>query len=92
MNPGVHTEGAFEDQVELELFRHGRETVTGLFSTELGIYTGPLWEFFRRTQAKRWNKLIELYGGDPDVAQRQFASGSRPRSTRRACSTCSARA
>ena len=20
-----------------------------------------------------WNKLIELYGGDPDVAQRQFA-------------------
>jgi type I restriction enzyme, R subunit len=73
MSPGIHTEQAFEDRVELELFRHGWQTATGLFSAELGLYTGPLWEFVGRTQTQRWNKLIELYGGDPDVAQRQFA-------------------
>ena len=27
----------------------------------------------RRRRSKRWNKLIELYGGDHDTAQRQFA-------------------
>lgn len=52
MSPGIHTERAFEDRVEFELFRHGWQTATGLFSAELGIYTGALWEFVGRTQAK----------------------------------------
>ena len=73
MSPGVYTERAFEDRVEYELFQRGWEPASGLFSAELGIHTGALWEFIGRTQIKRWNKLIELYGGDPDVAQRQFA-------------------
>ena len=73
MSPGVHTERAFEDRVEYELLRHGWERASGLYSAEMGIYTGALWEFVGRTQVKKWNKLIELYGGDPDVAMRQFA-------------------
>ena len=73
MSPGIHTERAFEDRVEYELLQRGWEPASGLFSAELGIHTGALWEFIGRTQIKRWNKLIELYGGDPDVAQRHFA-------------------
>src|ERR1022692_4409188 len=73
MSPGAHTERAFEDRVEYELLQHGWETASGLFSAELGIQTGALWDFVGRTQVKRWGKLIELYGGDSDVAQRQFA-------------------
>src|ERR1700683_5180345 len=73
MSPGAHTERAFEDRVEHELQRHGWETASGLFSAEVGIYTGTLWQFVGQTQIKKWNKLIELYGGDPDVAMRQFA-------------------
>ena len=42
---GAHTERAFEDRVEHELLRHGWETASGLFSAEMGIYTGALWEF-----------------------------------------------
>jgi len=73
MSPGAHTERAFEDRIEYELLRHGWETASGLYSAEMGIQTGALWEFVGQTQIKRWNKLIELHGGDPDVAQRQFA-------------------
>src|SRR5260370_13046225 len=73
MSPGVHTERAFEDRVEYELLQQGWEPASGLFSAELGIHTGTLWEFIGRTQVKRWNKLIEFYGRDPDVAQRQVA-------------------
>ncbi len=51
----------------------GGMRAAGLYSAELGIYTGALWEFVGKTQIKKWNKLIELYGGDPDVAMRQFA-------------------
>src|SRR5260370_21288021 len=39
----------------------------------MGIYTGALWQFVGRTRIKKWNKLIELHGGDPDTAMRQFA-------------------
>ena len=73
MSPGAHTERAFEDRVEYELLRRGWEAASGLYSAELGIHTGALWEFVGKTQVKKWNKLIELYGGDPDTAQRQFA-------------------
>ena len=73
MSPGAHTERAFEDRVEYELLRRGWDVATGLYSAELGIHTGALWEFVGRTQIKRWNKLIELHGGDQDIAMRQFA-------------------
>ena len=73
MSPGAHTERAFEDRVEYELLQRGWERASGLYSAEMGIYTGALWEFVGRTQIRKWNKLIELHGGDPDVAMRQFA-------------------
>src|SRR6266581_4086870 len=69
MSPGAHAERAFEDRVEHELLRYGWERASGLYSAEMGIYTGALWEFVGRTQIKKWNKLIELYGGDPDVVR-----------------------
>ena len=73
MSPGAHTERAFEDRVEYELLRRGWDVATGLYSAELGIQTGALWEFVGKTQIKRWNKLLELQGGDQDIAMRQFA-------------------
>ena len=73
MSPGAYTERAFEDRVEYELRRHGWDVATGLYSAELGIHTGALWEFIGKTQMKRWNKLLELHGGDQDIAMRKFA-------------------
>jgi type I restriction enzyme, R subunit len=72
MSPGVLTERAFEDRVEYELLQRGWEVATGLYSAELGIHTGALWEFISKTQMKRWSKLLELHGGDQDTAMRQF--------------------
>src|SRR5215470_7887486 len=73
MSPGGHTERAFEDRVEYELLQHGWDVATGLYSAEMGIHTGALWEFVGKTQIKRWNRLLELHGGDQDIAMRQFA-------------------
>jgi type I restriction enzyme, R subunit len=73
MSPGAYTERAFEDRVEYELLRRGWDVAGGLYSAELAIQTGALWEFVGRTQIKRWNKLLELHGGDQDTAMRQFA-------------------
>ncbi len=73
MSPGAYTERAFEDRVEYELLRRGWDVATGLYSAELGIQTGALWEFIGKTQIKRWNKLLELHGGDQDTAMRLFA-------------------
>ncbi len=73
MSPGAYTERAFEDRVEYELLRCGWGVAGGLYSAELGIQTGALWEFVGKTQIKRWNKLLELHGGDQDTAMRQFA-------------------
>jgi type I restriction enzyme, R subunit len=75
MSPGAHTERASEDRVEYELLRRGWETASGLFSAETGIHTGTLWDFIGRTQIKRWNKLIELHGGDPDVVRQEDRPG-----------------
>jgi type I restriction enzyme, R subunit len=73
MSPGAYTERAFEDRVEYELLQRGWDVATGLYSAELGIQTGALWEFIGKTQIKRWNKILELHGGDQDTAMRQFA-------------------
>ncbi len=73
MSPGIHTEQAFEIRVEHELLAQGWEKAQGGYRPELGIDTGELYRFIGATQQKSWNKLIELYGGDQDTAQRQFA-------------------
>jgi type I restriction enzyme, R subunit len=73
MSAGALRERAFEDRVAYELLQRGWAGATGLYSAELGLETGALWEFVSRTQMKRWNRLLQLHGGDQDTAMRQFA-------------------
>lgn len=77
LSAGDLTERAFEERIEAELAKSGWRTgvgsASGLYDADIGIHTGTLWEFVSKTQVKSWNRLIELYGGDPDYAQNQFA-------------------
>ncbi len=43
------------------------------FRPDLGLDTMDLFAFIGATQIKQWNRLITLYGGDADAAQRLFA-------------------
>jgi type I restriction enzyme R subunit len=73
MSPGALTERAFEVRVEYELLQRGWEPASGLYSAELGLNTGAMWQFISKTQMKSWNRLLELHGGIQDTAMRQFA-------------------
>ncbi|HET9893916.1 MAG TPA: DEAD/DEAH box helicase family protein [Streptosporangiaceae bacterium] len=73
MSHGAHTEYIFESRVEYELVARGWVRAQGTFSAELGLDTGEMFRFIGATQATKWERLIELYGGDRNVAQRQFA-------------------
>jgi type I restriction enzyme, R subunit len=73
MSPGAHTERAFEDRVEAELVDQGWSPAQGTFAVELGIDTGEMVRFIGASQGDSWERLVELYGGDRDTAQRQFA-------------------
>ncbi|MBV9855565.1 MAG: DEAD/DEAH box helicase family protein [Streptosporangiaceae bacterium] len=73
MSPGVHTEFAFEERVEYELLRRGWIRGPRLYDAELGLATAEMWEFVGKTQVKRFEKLIELHGGDQTAAMRAFA-------------------
>jgi type I restriction enzyme, R subunit len=73
MSPGVHTEFAFEERVEYELLRRGWTRGPRGYDAELGLATPELWEFVGKTQVKRFEKLIELHGGDFNAAMRAFA-------------------
>ena len=42
------------------------------FDAPLGLDTAELFAFIGATQPKEWAKLIDLHGGDPDTAQREF--------------------
>ena len=74
MNPGPHTEDKFEAAVVEGLGENGwhGKMADGGYRQELGIDTGELFQFVGRTQQKRWDRLVELYGDNQDVAQRQF--------------------
>ena len=73
MSPGVHTEFAFEERVEYELLRRGWIRGPRAYDAELGLATAELWEFVGKTQVKKFEKLIELHGGDQATAMRAFA-------------------
>lgn len=73
MNRNAYAEFAFESRVEAELVGRGWVHAQGTFNVELGLDTGEMYRFIGATQVKRWNKLIDLYGGDQSTAQRQFA-------------------
>src|SRR5271166_320606 len=72
MSPGAHTEHAFEDRVEEELRIQGWSPGGGTFDAGLGLDTGDMFQFIGATQVKKWERLIELYGGDQATAQRHF--------------------
>jgi type I restriction enzyme R subunit len=73
MSPGALGEQAFEIRVEDELLRRGWVRGQRTYSPELALDTGELFKFVGATQAKAWAKLVQLHGGDPNTAQRQFA-------------------
>jgi type I restriction enzyme R subunit len=73
MSPGVHTEFAFEERVEYELLRRGWIRGPRAYDAELGLATPELWEFVGKTQVKKFEKLIELHGGEQATAMRAFA-------------------
>ncbi|MCG3757111.1 type I restriction endonuclease subunit R [Amycolatopsis sp. Poz14] len=73
MSPGVHTERAFEDRVEAELLAYGWERSEGTFRPDLGFDTGAMYQFIGATQIESWDRLVDLYGGDQETAQRQFS-------------------
>ena len=73
MSPGALGELAFEAQIEEELLRRGWVRGQRTYSAELGLDTGELVRFVGATQGKAWARLIQLHGGDPDIAQKQFA-------------------
>jgi type I restriction enzyme, R subunit len=73
MSPGAHTEFAFEERVEYELLRRGWTRGPRGYDAELGLATPELWEFVGKTQVKRFEKLIELHGGNQAAAMRAFA-------------------
>ena len=73
MSPGVHTEFAFEERVEYELLRRGWIRGPRAYDAELGLATAEMWEFVGKTQVKKFEKLIELHGGDEPTAMLAFA-------------------
>ncbi|MGH3273359.1 MAG: type I restriction endonuclease subunit R, partial [Streptosporangiaceae bacterium] len=73
MNRGGLSEHAFESRVELEMRDRGWSPGRGSFEADLGIDTGDLSQFIGATQQDNWERLIELYGGVQETAQRQFA-------------------
>jgi type I restriction enzyme R subunit len=73
MSPGAHTERAFEDRVEAEILANGWQRSEGTFRPELGFDPGEMNHFIGATQMESWNRLIDLYGGDQETAQRQFS-------------------
>lgn len=73
MSPGVHTEFAFEERVEYELLRRGWTRAPRGYDTELGLATMEMWEFVGKTQAEKFEKLIELHGANQTAAMQAFA-------------------
>ena len=73
MSPGALGEQAFEDRVEYELLQRGWARARDCTVPSLGWIPGSCWSSSARRRCKKWNRLIELHGGDQDTAQRQFA-------------------
>ncbi|GBQ03676.1 restriction endonuclease subunit R [Streptomyces spongiicola] len=73
MSPGpVHSESAFGDAIVAAMTERGwREASPAGYQPDLGLDTGELFEFLRRTQAEEWHELRTVYG-DPAEAERGF--------------------
>ncbi|WP_181778852.1 type I restriction endonuclease subunit R [Pseudonocardia pini] len=68
----AHSEEAFEGAAEGELLARGWAPSSGQYRPDRGLDSSDLLVFIGRTQQAKWDKLIELYGGDQNSAQQQF--------------------
>ncbi|MDP4013427.1 MAG: DEAD/DEAH box helicase family protein, partial [Candidatus Nanopelagicales bacterium] len=73
-------EFAFESEVAAWLAEHGGyespkfgNVPDADFRPALGLDTADLFTFIGATQIDAWDRLVKLYGSDPDTAQRSFA-------------------
>jgi type I restriction enzyme R subunit len=68
-------ERRFEDAIEASLLEKGGylRSVSSNFNPDLGLDMAKLFAFLGATQVKEWERLLALYGNDPDEAQRGFA-------------------
>ena len=68
-------ERRFEDAIEASLLGQGGylKSIPSNFNPDLGLDTAELFAFIGATQIKEWERLLGLYGNDPDAAQRGFA-------------------
>jgi type I restriction enzyme R subunit len=68
-------ERRFEDAIEASLLDEGGylKSVPSNFDPDLGLDTGELFAFIGATQMTEWERLLGLYGNDPDEVQRGFA-------------------
>ncbi|MFC0037115.1 type I restriction endonuclease subunit R [Actinomadura rayongensis] len=73
MSP-AHDERAFGSAIVAAMVERGwREGDPRDYRPELGLDTGHLFTFIGKTQAEEWERLLTLYGNDPDAAQLGFA-------------------
>ncbi|QYC39085.1 Type-1 restriction enzyme R protein [Nonomuraea coxensis DSM 45129] len=69
-----HNEEAFRSAILDEMQQRGWEMGHHSdYRPELGLVTGELFTFIGATQIDEWNRLITLYGNEPDAAQQGFA-------------------
>lgn len=71
---GSYTERRFEDAVEAHLLTAGwTPGAVANYDRKLALDTVELFAFIGTTQAETWATLLVRYGGDPNIAQREFA-------------------
>ena len=72
MSP-IHHESAFGDAIVASLAAAGWEVGSSAdYRADIGFDASRLFEFIGDTQASEWASVLDLYGGDPDAAQRGF--------------------
>lgn len=71
----IGTESAFGDAIVAAMVERGwREARPQDYRADLGLDTNELFTFIGATQPDEWSELLTVYGGDPNEAQRGFAS------------------
>ncbi|MEV7110496.1 type I restriction endonuclease subunit R [Streptomyces anulatus] len=73
MSP-IHDESAFGDAIVAAMTERGwREARPEDYQADLGLDTNELFTFLGESQPREWDKLLAVYGNDPNTAQRGFA-------------------
>ena len=67
----VHTESAFEESIEARLLENGWSTTDPkTYDRKLGLFPDEFVEFLAESQAKEWEKLKTIHGGEAAAAQK----------------------